>query len=94
MTDSRRSDPEAIDNDHRTGGRCWCLHSRGIRPNRPSHLVILSYVDGHDIDPRAVEHTAVRGVERYLLGSVSEKVVRLAETPVLTGRLADSDDPS
>ena len=30
-TDSRRSDPEAISNDHRTGERCWCLHNRGIR---------------------------------------------------------------
>jgi nucleotide-binding universal stress UspA family protein len=55
-------------------------------------LVILSNADEHDIGPRAME--SGRGVERYLLGSVAEKVVRLVETPALTVRLADSDDRS
>jgi nucleotide-binding universal stress UspA family protein len=37
--------------------------------------VILSYADEHDIDPRATGTHGGRGVERYLLGSVAEKVV-------------------
>ena len=59
---------------------------------RSSHLVILSYADEHDNDPRATGTHGGRGVERYLLRSVADEVVRLAETPALTVRLADSDD--
>ena len=61
---------------------------------RSSHLMILSYADEHGIDPRAMKTHDGRDVGRYLLGSVAEKVARLAETPVLTVRLADSDDRS
>jgi nucleotide-binding universal stress UspA family protein len=57
-------------------------------------LVILSYADVHDINPRAMGTHGGGGVERYLLGSVAEKFVRLVETSALTVRLADSDDCS
>ena len=59
---------------------------------KSSHLTILSYADEHNIDPRATGTHGGRGLERYLLGSVAEKVARLAETQALTVRLADSDD--
>ena len=68
--------------------------AEGLVANISSHLVILSYADVHDINPRAMGTHGGGGVERYLLESVAEKVVRLVETPALTVRLADSDDRS
>ena len=92
--DSRRSDTGAIDNGHYTGRRRWYFTRMGFVAGRCLCLVIVSYADEHDTDSRAMGTHGRMGVERYLLGSVAEKVVRLTETPVLTVRLADSDDRS
>lgn len=45
---------------------------------------ILDYVDENDIDLIVMGTHGRRGIERYLLGSVTERVVRLADVPVLT----------
>ncbi|WP_435073380.1 universal stress protein [Halorubrum sp. HHNYT27] len=50
------------------------------------HSVILRYADDHDIDLIVMGTHGRTGVERYLLGSVAEKVVRLADPPVVTVR--------
>ncbi len=47
---------------------------------------ILSYAAEHDIDLIVMGTHGRRGVDRYLLGSVTEKVVRTADCPVLTVR--------
>lgn len=45
---------------------------------------ILEYADAHDIDLIVMGTHGRRGVERLLMGSVAEEVVRLAECPVFT----------
>ena len=55
------------------------------------HSAILQYADDHDVDLVAMGTHGRTGVERYLLGSVTEKVVRLADAPVVTVRADDSD---
>lgn len=51
------------------------------------HQAILDYVDKQDIDLIVMGTHGRTGLDRYLLGSVTEKVVRLSEVPVLTVRL-------
>lgn len=48
------------------------------------HGSILDYADEHDVDLIVMGTRGRRGLDRYLLGSVTEKVVRLADVPVLT----------
>jgi nucleotide-binding universal stress UspA family protein len=47
---------------------------------------ILDFADEHDIDLIVVGSLGKSGIERFALGSVSEKVVRHAKTPVLVVR--------
>ncbi|QKG91586.1 universal stress protein [Halorubrum salinarum] len=54
------------------------------------HSVILRYADEADADLVVMGTHGRTGVERYLLGSVAEKVVRLSDVPVMTVR-ADED---
>lgn len=44
---------------------------------------IIQYIEAHNIDLIVVGTHGRTGVDRYLLGSVSEKVVRLSPVPVL-----------
>jgi nucleotide-binding universal stress UspA family protein len=60
-----------------------------VRGGNP-HEAILEYIDENDIDMVVMGTEGRSGVRRYLLGSVSEKVVRLADPPVVTVR-ADGD---
>ncbi|QLH81521.1 universal stress protein [Halosimplex pelagicum] len=54
------------------------------------HREILDYVDDHGVDLVVMGTHGRTGLERYLLGSVTEKIVRTADVPVLTVR-ADED---
>jgi nucleotide-binding universal stress UspA family protein len=45
---------------------------------------LLDYVDERDIDLIVMGTHGRTGLDRYLLGSVTEKIVRLADVPVLT----------
>jgi nucleotide-binding universal stress UspA family protein len=51
------------------------------------HQAILEYIDEHDIDLVVMGTHGRTGLDRYLLGSVTEKVVRLSDAPVLTVRM-------
>jgi len=55
------------------------------------HSEIVDYVDEAGIDLVVMGTHGRTGLERYLLGSVTEKVVRTADVPVLTVR-ADEDE--
>ncbi|WP_420182679.1 universal stress protein [Haloarcula sp. KBTZ06] len=57
----------------------------------PPHSAILDYADENDIDLIVMGTHGRTGVERYLLGSVAEKVVRTSDVPVLTVRLGEDD---
>jgi nucleotide-binding universal stress UspA family protein len=52
---------------------------------------ILDYIDAEDIDIVVMGTHGRRGVERFLLGSVTERVVRSADVPVLTVRSEDEE---
>ncbi|WP_114575586.1 universal stress protein [Saliphagus sp. LR7] len=58
------------------------------------HRTILEYVDEEGIDLVVMGTHGRTGLDRYLLGSVTEKVVRLSDVPVLTvrGPGADGDE--
>lgn len=56
---------------------------RAVRTDIP-HEAILRYATEQDIDLIVMGTHGRTGVERYLLGSVTEKVVRLSDVPVLT----------
>ncbi|MDZ7689163.1 MAG: universal stress protein [Halobacteriales archaeon] len=55
------------------------------------HKTILSYADENDIDLIVMGTHGKSGLDRLLLGSVTEKVVRKAEIPVLTVRMVDDE---
>jgi nucleotide-binding universal stress UspA family protein len=50
------------------------------------HQEIVEYVEEHDIDIVVLGTHGRTGLDRLLLGSVAEKVVRLSAAPVLTVR--------
>ena len=50
------------------------------------HQVISSYAGDNDIDLIVMGTHGRSGVSRQLIGSVTEKVIRTADTPVLTAR--------
>lgn len=54
------------------------------------HREILAYVEDHDVDLVVVGTHGLTGFDRYLLGSVTEKLVRTASVPVLTVRGPES----
>jgi nucleotide-binding universal stress UspA family protein len=63
-----------------------------VARGRP-HQAILDYVDTHDIDLVVMGTHGRTGLDRYLLGSVTENVIRLCNVPVLTVRMsAEADD--
>jgi nucleotide-binding universal stress UspA family protein len=53
---------------------------------------IVDYADRYDHDLVAMATHAQSGLRRYLLGSVTEKVVRLSPVPVLTARAGDEEE--
>jgi nucleotide-binding universal stress UspA family protein len=55
------------------------------------HKRILGYADEHGIDLIVMGTHGKTGLDRLLLGSVTEKVVRSSEVPVLTVRMVDED---
>lgn len=52
---------------------------------------ILKYVEESGIDLIVMGTHGRRGIDRYLLGSVAEKVVRTADCPVLTVRSLEAE---
>jgi len=56
------------------------------------HKTILEYADNNDIDLIVMGTHGKSGLDRLLLGSVTEKVVRASETPVLTVRMVDGEE--
>jgi nucleotide-binding universal stress UspA family protein len=60
----------------------------------PPHRVILEYVDDRGVDLVVMGTHGRTGLDRYLLGSVTEKVVRLSDAPVLTVGASGSDGES
>ncbi|WP_224450057.1 universal stress protein [Haloprofundus salilacus] len=54
--------------------------------------IIVDYADDHDVDLVVMATHGRRGWNRYLLGSVTERVVRSSDAPVLTARHSEHDE--
>jgi len=52
---------------------------------------IVDYADSYDFDLIVMPTHGRKGLSRYIIGSVAEKVVRLASGPVLTVRMLDDE---
>jgi nucleotide-binding universal stress UspA family protein len=63
---------------------------RAVREGIPQSE-ILGYVDDADVDVVVMGTHGRTGIEHYLIGSVTEKVVRKSPVPVLTVRIDDED---
>jgi nucleotide-binding universal stress UspA family protein len=55
------------------------------------HRAIEKYVADNDIDLVVMGTHGRQGIERFLLGSVTERTVRLSDVPVLTVRAGDEE---
>lgn len=53
--------------------------------------VILEYVDDHAINLIIMGTHGRRGLDRFLLGSTTERIVRFADVPVLTVRMDEME---
>ncbi|MFC7203623.1 universal stress protein [Haloferax namakaokahaiae] len=53
---------------------------------------IKQYIEDHDIDLVVMGTHGRTGLDHYLLGSVTERIVRTATVPVLTVRMSSSKD--
>lgn len=70
-------------------GRCGDVETQcEIRVGDP-HQIILDYAAKHDIDTIVMGTHGRSGADRYLLGSVTEKVVRMSDVPVVTVRMSE-----
>ena len=58
-----------------------------IEEGKPAEAIV-SYADDEDVDVVVMGTHGRSGVDRYVLGSVTEQVVRTSEVPVLTVNLA------
>jgi nucleotide-binding universal stress UspA family protein len=56
-----------------------------------AHDEIVAYVRSHDIDLVVMGTHGRTGLGRYLLGSTTERLVRLSPVPVLTVRAAEDE---
>ena len=56
------------------------------------YSTILDYADDNDVDLVVMGTHGRTGLDRYLLGSVTERVVRKSDVPVLTVRSAPESD--
>ncbi|MGM0590996.1 MAG: universal stress protein [Halobacteriota archaeon] len=63
-----------------------------IREGRPA-TVITDYAREHDADLVAMGTRGRHGENRFLIGSVAERTVRICPVPVLTVRQLDEADP-
>lgn len=63
-----------------------------IRVGEPHH-VILGYAARNGIDMIVMGTHGRTGLDRYLLGSVTEKVVRMSDVPVVTVRRNGDSEP-
>jgi len=65
--------------------------SKSVEYGSSIHQAILGYIDDHDADLVVVGTHGRTGFDRYVLGSVTEHLVRTSPVPVLTVRAPDTD---
>jgi nucleotide-binding universal stress UspA family protein len=75
---------EAIDEVIRQAEAADVERVEGSIARGTPHSAILEYVDENGVDLIVMGTHGRTGLDRYLLGSVTEKIVRMAEVPVVT----------
>ncbi|MFB6202551.1 MAG: universal stress protein [Halorhabdus sp.] len=65
-------------------------HSTDVVQGSPAETIV-EYASEYDYDLLVMATHGREGLSRYLLGSVTEKVVRLSDVPVLTTRMQERD---
>jgi len=65
--------------------------SKSVEYGPSIHQAILTYIEVHDIDLVVVGTHGRTGFDRYVLGSVTEYLVRTSPIPVLTVRAPETD---
>lgn len=81
---------KAVDAIRRRADDAGVLVVGEVTTGRP-YRKIRSYADRNDVDLIVMGTHGRRGIDRYLLGSVAEKVVRLADAPVMTVRATSAE---
>ncbi|MFW5964672.1 MAG: universal stress protein [Natronomonas sp.] len=95
LLDALEAEGERAIDDARDRAKAEGVDSiRGTVAGGSPYRGIIEYIDDYDIDLVIMGTHGRRGIDRFLLGSVAEKVVRSADCPVLTvrGGEADEDD--
>jgi len=77
---------QTLDEIERRAGRTDTAVVRTILEDNVIHRAILQYADQNDVDLIVMGTHGRRGIDRWLLGSVTERVMRTADVPVLTVR--------
>lgn len=66
-------------------------YESAIEQGNPASTIV-DYADQYDLDLIVMPTHGRDGLSRYLIGSVSEKVVRLSSVPVLTARMQPDEE--
>jgi nucleotide-binding universal stress UspA family protein len=77
---------EAVDEVARRASKAGVEHIRTAVEEGTPYRALLSYVDEFAVDLVVMGTHGRRGVDRYLLGSVTEKLVRTSRAPVMSIR--------
>lgn len=94
ILEARRADgARALERVEARAERTGTTVVTAVREGGVVHREILDYADENDADVIVMGTHGRRGLDRWLLGSVTERVVRTSPIPVLTVRgESDADD--
>jgi nucleotide-binding universal stress UspA family protein len=81
-----REGEDIVDEAEKTLQTLGAEYDSDVVQGRPAQTIV-EYADQYDHDLIIMPTHGREGVSRYLLGSVTEQVVRLASVPVLTARM-------
>ncbi|EJN58734.1 universal stress protein [Halogranum rubrum] len=94
MSIAEQSAHAAVDHVQTLAEEAGCRVRTSVRQGMP-HTTIVDYAASHDVDLVVMGTHGRTGLQRFLLGSVAERVLRAASAPVLTVHLdGETETPS
>ena len=91
LTELEAEGKQAIDEVVETADAAGVSTTEAVVGRGTPHRAILDYSDQHDVDLVVMGTHGRTGLNRFLLGSVTEKVVRASDVPVLTVRTSGEE---
>jgi nucleotide-binding universal stress UspA family protein len=88
MSVAQQSAQAAVDHAEQLAEEVGCRVRTSVRQGIP-HTAIIDYATSHDIDLVTMGTHGRTGLQRFLLGSVAERVLREAPVPVFTTHVDD-----